>query len=85
MQRNLFLRTAAFVGIPCFVWIFMMYITPYMLQFCPNWQHYVNHVEDAGITNPGVLYYNDVPAAAEAERIFRDTVRFLPKEQQPEQ
>ena len=78
MRNTLFSRCCGLLGGILFIWFFFWVATPFSVARIPAMEHYGNSVERVGITNPGVLYYNDVPVTEEVERMNRDTVRFLP-------
>lgn len=55
------------------LYFFFAHFTPFIVQFFPNWQAYVEAADEYGI-EPGALYYTDVPVVLDAEHASREAV-----------
>jgi len=54
-------------------YVFFAHFTPFIVQFFPSWQAYVDTANEYGIES-GALYYTDVPVVLDAEQSSRDAV-----------
>ncbi len=54
-------------------YLFFAHFTPFILQYFPNWQAYIDKADELGI-DPGALYYTDVHVVADAEKATRKAV-----------
>ncbi len=61
------------IGAGVFIYIFFAHFTPYVAQFVPSWQYYVNVCNDRNL-EPGALYYSDLPIIYESEAANREAV-----------
>ena len=55
------------------LYVFFAHFTPFIVQFFPSWQAYVDTAEEHGI-EPGALYYTDVPVALDAAEASRRAI-----------
>lgn len=55
------------------LYLFFAHFTPFIAQFCPNWQTYVDAANEYDI-EPGTLYYTDVPVVSDSEHASRRAV-----------
>lgn len=61
------------IGSGVFLYVFFAHFTPYIAQYVPAWQYYVNVCEENDL-QPGALYYSDLPMIYEVEAMNREAV-----------
>lgn len=60
-------------GAGVFLYVFFAHFTPYVAQFVPAWEYYVDVCEERNL-HPGALYYSDLPIIYESEAANREAV-----------
>lgn len=65
------------------IWIMVFHVCPAIIEAIPAYRAYGAQVERLEL-NTSDLFYNDVEAAGEAELHIRNTLRFMPRDQETE-
>lgn len=65
----------------CFIWLFMMYIGPALINAVPIWKQLGEEADRLNI-HLASYFYTEVPISGEAEMHMRSTIRFQPGKQQ---
>lgn len=61
------------IGSGVFLYVFFAHFTPFVAQFVPAWEYYVDVCEEKNL-QPGALYYSDLPIIYESEAANREAV-----------
>ncbi len=61
------------IGSGVFLYVFFAHFTPYVAQFVPAWEYYVDVCDEKNL-EPGALYYSDLPVIHESEAANREAV-----------
>ena len=67
------IKVAKLITYSLVLYLFFAHFTPFIVQFFPRWQAYVDTANEHGI-EPGALYYTDVPVSLDAEQANRRAV-----------